>query len=81
MYLETVEANKTIMKIGDNGDKMYILNKGQLKFKGKDFEFVESKQIVFGELAILYKSGRLATVKATTKSELWVITPIEDKQN
>ncbi|CAH0558036.1 unnamed protein product, partial [Brassicogethes aeneus] len=73
MYKETFEQGKVLMKLGDPGDKMYVLHSGKLKFKGKNFDFVENKQIVFGELALLYKAGRFATVKAVTKTELWVL--------
>lgn len=73
MYKETVDADTVLITMGERGDKMYVLKAGKVKFKGKDFEHIENRQIVFGEFAILYNCKRMATVTTVTRTELWTL--------
>lgn len=73
-----VQPNDIVIKEGDQGDCMYVVEYGKLKcqkhFKGnpepthlKDYKPGEG----FGELALLYNAPRAATIIATEESLLW----------
>ena len=63
MYREEFRPGQTIIKQGEQGDMMYILERGRMDV------FVDSKNVgnvpiagCFGELALLYDVPRAATV-------------------
>ncbi len=73
-----VKAGDTIIKEGDEGDCMFVVETGTLKctkhFKGnaeptflKNFSPGEG----FGELALLYNAPRAATITADTDAHCW----------
>lgn len=72
--------DEDVIKQGDNGDCLYIVDSGQLdcfkQFK-KEEEPKKVKEYgpgdVFGELALLYNAPRAASVKATTDVVTWVL--------
>ncbi|KAI4464598.1 cyclic nucleotide-dependent protein kinase [Holotrichia oblita] len=74
MFPQEVQENETIIQEGDEGSQMYVSQSGiywvVIKHK-KVHSF--SHPTVFGELAILYKAKRLATIKAITKGKVWMI--------
>ena len=76
MDSKAVTAGDTVIKEGEPGEVLYIVESGSLKcFKflsGKD-TFLKNfeKGDVFGELALLYNAPRAATITAETNSELW----------
>ena len=71
-----VKPNEVVIKEGDYGDCLYLIEEGQLDctkvIKGektflKKYESGDS----FGELALLYNAPRAATIVALTDSILW----------
>jgi len=81
IFTENFQAGKYIIKEGDTGDKMYILNKGTVKIEkktlaGDKFTVVVLKDfmnIFFGELALMDNDVRSASVLAETDCECYVI--------
>jgi len=80
MWKENIPANTSIIKQGDlDAHYFYVVQDGQ--FLVSVSETGKSPQIVstqtsggsFGEIALLYLSARMATVKAKTDSVVWVI--------
>lgn len=74
MFTQEVEENETIVRQGDEGNQMYVSQTGiyWIVINHKKIRSF-SHPTVFGELAILYKAKRLATIKAITKGKVWVI--------
>ncbi len=80
MRLKNVEAGDLIIKEGDVGDCMYLIDQGEFTVHKKDENGVN--QIVFtytnigaafGELSLMYGKPRAASIKAKTNGSLWVI--------
>lgn len=78
--IEEVKANhgEVIIKEGDAGDCMYVLESGSLLctkvFKGQTEPTTLKTYIPgegFGELALLYNAPRAATIKAVEDSIVW----------
>ena len=78
MEEKNFKAGDYVIKQGDEGDNLYVVESGKLKceklFKGNDmptflknFEPGDS----FGELALLYNAPRAATIISATDSLLW----------
>lgn len=69
--LVTLPAGKHLFREGDEGDFMYVLVTGaaDVSVRGKVVEHAVQGAI-FGELAVLERSKRTATVTATTDSTL-----------
>merc|ERR550514_1176768 len=71
-----VEPKKRVINQGDNGDFLFVIDKGKLdciiKIDGVD-KVVKTCEAgdVFGELALLYNCPRAASVEATEKCVLW----------
>lgn len=71
-------ANETVIKEGDDGGVLFVVEEGNLdcykKFEGQSeptyLKTYESGQ-VFGELALLYNAPRAATITAKTAVVLW----------
>lgn len=68
-----VAKNEIIIKQGDQGDFFYILDSGKVSFivSGKVAGDTDTRGASFGELALLYKSPRAATVQALQPSTLF----------
>jgi len=73
-------AGETIIDQGESGDTLFVVESGQLDCFKKFSKDSEPKQVrtygpgeAFGELALLYNAPRAATVKASEKSQLWVL--------
>ncbi|XP_024941553.1 cGMP-dependent protein kinase 1-like [Cephus cinctus] len=72
MFPIIVEAESILIREGDSGAEMYIIEYGE-------FEVSVNGQLtnkllpgaVFGELALLHEIPRTATVKAISKSKVW----------
>eukprot|EP00330_Aristerostoma_sp_ATCC50986_P007031 CAMPEP_0114580948 /NCGR_PEP_ID=MMETSP0125-20121206/5115_1 /TAXON_ID=485358 ORGANISM="Aristerostoma sp., Strain ATCC 50986" /NCGR_SAMPLE_ID=MMETSP0125 /ASSEMBLY_ACC=CAM_ASM_000245 /LENGTH=398 /DNA_ID=CAMNT_0001772783 /DNA_START=60 /DNA_END=1253 /DNA_ORIENTATION=- len=80
MDVEQRKADETIIKQGDNGDHLYVVDSGNLDcFKrfSKDEEPKLVKQYepgdFFGELALLYNAPRAATIQAKSDCTLFLL--------
>ncbi|UXI14611.1 uncharacterized protein NH340_JMT00554 [Sarcoptes scabiei] len=74
MYPVEYAQNLFIIKEGDIGSAVYIIEEGLLEVtKAGRFLSKMGPQKMFGELAILYNCTRTATVKALTDCKLWAI--------
>jgi len=74
MYRTEVKKGTSIIKQGDLGDNLYVVEEGQFQV------FVNSVQVAlrgegtcFGELALMYNSPRAATVIASQDAVVWVV--------
>jgi len=74
------KAGEFVIKQGDPGDDLYVVESGELDcFKvfnseeGEKYLKTYLKGEVFGELALLYNSPRAATIKAKTDCFLWTL--------
>ena len=63
-----------VMKEGENGDKLYVVESGELEVT-IDGEFIRTLHsgALFGELALLYNAPRSATVKCMTDCVFWCL--------
>jgi len=76
MQEKVVDAGTTLIKQGDDGDCLYVVEEGQMNcFKNIDGEDKKVKECkagdAFGELALLYNCPRAATVTAHERCVLW----------
>ena len=74
------KRNEYIIKQGDNGDNLYIIESGELICekvfnKGESPTYLKTYKEgeLFGELALLYNAPRAATIYAKTDCVLWAI--------
>jgi CRP-like cAMP-binding protein len=74
------DKDHTVIKQGDDGDRFYVVESGELnifiKFEGKGELEVGgsySSGAAFGELALMYGSPRAATIRASEKCKLWAL--------
>jgi len=80
MQKVTKKAGDNVIKEGDDGDNLYVVETGELNctkvFPG-NAEPTHLKVYVpgeaFGELALLYNAPRAATIDAKTDAELWAL--------
>ena len=80
MTLKAVEEGELIIREGDPGDVMYIIDEGEFSVLKKNAEGVStlvftytSIGAAFGELSLMYGKPRAASIKAKTKGKLWVL--------
>ena len=80
MEEKTYKPGECVIKQGDKGDCLYIVESGQLDCskvfkKGEKDTYIKTYQPgdSFGELALLYNAPRAATIKAKVKCVLWVL--------
>ena len=80
MALRHVKSGETIIKEGDHGDMMYIVDHGEFNVSKKDENGVNqavitytTSGVAFGELALMYRQKRAATVRAATDGALWTL--------
>lgn len=80
MKLRNVAADELIIKEGDNGDEMYVIDSGEFTVHKKDSSGVNqlvftytTPGAAFGELSLMYGKPRAASVKAKTDGKLWCI--------
>jgi hypothetical protein len=80
MKLRDVKAGEVIIREGDQGDEMYIIDKGQFNVLKKDAEGKDNQVFTytdegaaFGELSLMYGKPRAASVIAKTDGRLWSI--------
>lgn len=74
MYPEAYKAQDLIIKEGDVGSIVYVLEEGRVEVSREDkYLSTLTPGKVLGELAILYNCKRTATIKAATDCKLWAI--------
>lgn len=66
-------AGEIVISEGENGDLLYIVEKGELDCSKKSLGFLKTYKEgeSFGELALLYNAPRAATIQAKTDCILW----------
>lgn len=80
MTPKTVSKGQVIIKQGDNGDFFYLIDTGIFNAYIKDEEGKDKlvktydNEGYFGELALLHKQPRAATVKAASAGFLWAVS-------
>lgn len=75
MSLKTFKAEEHVIKEGEPGNALFVVNKGKLQVHQGD-KILGSPMgagVLFGELAILYNCTRTASVKALEDVEVWTI--------
>ncbi|XP_022916905.2 cGMP-dependent protein kinase, isozyme 2 forms cD4/T1/T3A/T3B isoform X2 [Onthophagus taurus] len=74
MHPINYEANSLIIKEGDVGSIVYVLEEGRVEVSRENKYLSTLAPVkVLGELAILYNCKRTATIKAATDCKLWAI--------
>jgi predicted acylesterase/phospholipase RssA/CRP-like cAMP-binding protein len=68
-----VRAGEVVIRKGDPGSSFYVVRSGLLEVQGESGERVRLLRVgvPFGELALLSRRARTATVRAVRDSELW----------
>ena len=79
--LRDVKAGEHIIREGDDGDEMYLIDDGHFDVLKKNEDGVSStvftyttEGAAFGELSLMYGKPRAASVRAKTPGRLWVIS-------
>lgn len=81
-YIQLYEDEKgeVVFKQGEPGDAFYVVYEGQVEIRRKKMFFLPSHTLAvltkgdfFGEMALLDRRGRNATVRARQKSKLFVL--------
>lgn len=68
------EANSIIIKEGEDGSHFFVSADGEFQVvKGEEVKTTFKGGVVFGELGILYKAKRFASIRTTTKAKVWAL--------
>ena len=74
MFEKRVESGETLIKQGDQGDYFYVIDSGAFDVLKDGQKIGQVKQGgSFGELALMYDTGRAASVLATSAATVWAI--------
>jgi len=75
LEVDRVDAGATVITIGEPGDRFYLVRSGRLEVIGADGAVIGSlvPGEAFGELALLDRRPRNATVRALEPCELWTL--------
>jgi CRP-like cAMP-binding protein len=80
MSLRRVKAGDMIIREGDEGDEMYIIDSGTFEVLKRDENAINqcvftytTEGAAFGELSLMYGKPRAASVRAKTDGTLWSI--------
>jgi CRP-like cAMP-binding protein len=74
MHAEVVRAGENIITQGDRGDKFYVIESGTAEILVDGVHVGEyGPRSAFGELALLYRAPRAATIKAVSACTLWAV--------
>jgi len=69
-----IEAGVTLIKEGDSGNTMYVVDEGCFEVFIKNTKIKSLKRgDIFGEIALIHNINRTATVISSVKSKIWVI--------
>nr|WP_068431899.1 cyclic nucleotide-gated ion channel [Magnetospirillum sp. XM-1]CUW38594.1 Putative Kef-type K+ transport systems, predicted NAD-binding component\ len=64
---------EVLMREGDTGECMYFIVNGQVEVKGKAGTFILKNGDFFGEIALIERCPRTATVKAVSRCQLLIL--------
>ena len=72
----SVEAGETIIRMGDVAKDMYLISRGQVDVIDKSGKMIRTLKDgeFFGEVSLLMATPRIATVKARTQCDLFVLS-------
>lgn len=74
MVPKVYDENSLIIKEGESGNHFYVSDEGEFDVvKEDEIKKKFGKGVVFGELAILYKAKRFASIRATTNAKVWAL--------
>jgi len=80
MKLRIVKEGELIIKEGDPGDEMYVVNSGEFLVFKRDENGILTELLryttpgcAFGELSLMYGEPRAASIRALTAGSLWTI--------
>lgn len=82
MTRKTFNDGEAVIKQGDDGDEMFLVEKGSLNCSktmedGSEFQIRSySEGEAFGELALMYNVPRAANIRATSACTLWSLDRI-----
>lgn len=75
MFLKPYEKDEVILREGESGDFMFLVEEGQLELsKGEEIIGKLGPGQAFGEHAFLYGCNRTTNVTAITDCKLWVLS-------
>ena len=79
--MEYFPAEHILFKEGDEGDKMYVIKRGQVQVvRNQTILAVLKDNAFFGEMALVSEEPRNATIKTVTDTELLTIDKYDFKR-
>ena len=73
LKLSRAIKGEVLMREGDTGECMYFIVSGQVEVKGKAGTFILKTGDFFGEIALIERCPRTATVKAVSRCQLLIL--------
>ena len=73
LKLSRAIKGEVLMREGDTGECMYFIVNGQVEVKGKAGTFILKTGDFFGEIALIERCPRTATVKAISRCQLLIL--------
>ncbi|XP_031617162.1 cGMP-dependent protein kinase 1 isoform X2 [Contarinia nasturtii] len=74
MIPQVLKANSYVIKEGESGNQFYVSAEGEYEvIKNGEIIKIFGPGVVFGELAILYKARRFASIKVKTDAFVWAL--------
>ncbi|KIL96787.1 cAMP-dependent Kef-type K+ transport system [Paramagnetospirillum magnetotacticum MS-1] len=73
LKLSRAIKGEVLMREGDTGECMYFIVSGQVEVKGKAGTFILKNGDFFGEIALIERCPRTATVKAVSRCQLLIL--------
>ncbi|MGE3246206.1 MAG: cyclic nucleotide-gated ion channel [Beijerinckiaceae bacterium] len=70
---QTVQPGTLVMRRGDEGDSIYFIASGEVVVETPDGEVILGSGDFFGEIAVLHKTRRVATVRAVRQTKLLIL--------
>ena len=73
LKLSRTVKGEVLMREGDTGECMYFIVNGQVEVRGKGGTFILKTGDFFGEIALIERCPRTATVKAITRCQMLIL--------